>query len=618
MMMKNWKRTSSLALIAFLWMSACTKKSTPADAETEPEADAPAADVTSEVLSALPNHEEVVQYYGQDYDIPDELKTEVALRNGDLWAYLSRMRDAERQDYFEQNQAGYDAFVKTPVSLNGTPAVIFRLLPEVMPEVFSDAEFEQATGYYKLSPSDFLPYGFTYTKAPAAAGAPPSPLMVTLACAACHTGRVQDASGQVKQILGAPSTVGDVNGYRSTLSRAVQNPSYTVEKFTAALLAKKDGELYGPDRIAEEKIDKAIFLGTAQSPALGAALMQQFKDGLVKRGAYAVQTAGAYTLKNDLRLLLSSPGHSDFAVAVALAAVPPTEVLADPAVGLKKYFPTTPGIGDIMSVWRQDQRAFAQWDGNLKNKLTRNLGAEIGIAGEAKSVNFPNAVATTAFVDKLPAPAYPFKVDLRKASEGRAIYEQACASCHEAEKFIPVATIGTEPGRATGLTKDTRPYVVAALKDACQDKTLPDCNVPDDEIVVPREDNPGYISVPLNGIWARAPYLHNGSVPTLYHLLVAEERPTEFQLNDFSYDEKWLGFQWRLNGNPMDDDAGQNDPGQNSGKSPGKSGFVILYDTRIPGYGNAGHADIQVFNGGIDFRQDKRKREALIEYLKTL
>jgi mono/diheme cytochrome c family protein len=601
-------------MVAAIMMNGCTNKIKQQEDAEDGTADPGPTISTESVLSAVPDVDELAQYYGQGYEIPESLKNEAALRNGQLWAYLSQMRESRLQDYIEQNKAGYDAFVKNPVAFNGTPAVILRLLPEVMPEVFSDAKFEEATGYFKIDSKDLLPWGFAFTKAPAAPGAAPSPLLVNVTCAACHTGRVKGADGQVKLLVGAPSTVGDINGFRTILSQAIQSPNYTLEKFTAALLAKKDGELYGPDRIMDERIDKAIFLGTAQSPALGAAVLQQFKDGLLKRGAYAAQTAGAFSLKGDLRLLQHSPGHIDFPIAVSLAAVPPAEVLADPAAGLQKYFPKGPGIGDIMSVWDQDKRIFAQWDGNLKNKLTRNLGAELGIAGDARAVNFPNGLATTAFVDKLPAPAYPFKVDLRKASEGRAVYEQACASCHESETFMPVAEIGTEPGRATGLTKDTRLFLITALKAACQDKSLPDCNVPDDEVVVPRVDNPGYISVPLNGIWARAPYLHNGSVPTIYHLLVAEERPTQFQLNDFSYDEKWVGFQWKLQGSetdPADDNPGQNSPAQNHAR-------VVSYDTRIPGYGNAGHADIKVFNGGIDFRKDRRKLDALLEYLKTL
>lgn len=613
MVTRNEKWTSRIALIAAIMISGCTSKIKQDKDSVDESRDESSTSSTDQILSTVSDIDELAKYYSQGYEIPAELKTEAALRNGQLWAYLSRMRDDQLQDYIEDNKAGYEAFTKNPVAFNGTPAVILRLLPEVMPELFSDAKFEEATGYFKLDSKDLLPWGFAFTKAPAAPGAAPSPLLVNVTCAACHTGRVIDASGQVKLLVGAPSTVGDINGFRTVLGRAIQNPNYTLEKFTAALMAKKDGELYGPDRITEERIDKAIFLGTAQSPALGATLLQQFKENLQKRGAYAAQTAGAFTLKGDLRLLQNSPGHIDFPIAVSLAAVPATEVLADPAAGLQKFFPKAPGIGDIMSVWGQDKRIFAQWDGNLKNKLTRNLGAELGIAGDPRAVNFPNGLATTAFVDKLPAPAYPFKVDLRKASEGRAVYEQACASCHENETFMPVAAVGTEPGRATGLTKDTRLFLIAALKAACQDKSLADCNVPDDEVVVPRVDNPGYISVPLDGIWARAPYLHNGSVPTLYHLLVAEERPTEFQLNDFSYDEKSVGFQWKIQG-PDYDNPEQNNPGQ----SQTRMDRVVRYDTRIPGYGNAGHADIKVFNGGIDFRKDRKKLDALLEYLKTL
>ncbi|HYX36934.1 MAG TPA: hypothetical protein VE954_27825 [Oligoflexus sp.] len=613
MVTRLWQRTSCFALVALVLVNGCTnKKKSTEEPDASPSTEN-SAEATDSILGAVPGSDDVVQYYGQGYDIPDEYKTEAALRNGQLWMYLSQMRESALNDYINDNKAGYEAFVKNPVAINGTPAVIFRLLPEVMPEVFSDAVFEQATGYYKLDPKDLMPYGFAYTKPPVAPGGTPSPLLVNLTCGGCHTGRVVDASGQIKFLVGAPTTVGDVSGFRTILTQAVQNPAYTLEKFTAALLAKKDGELYGPDRIADERLDKAIFLGTTQTPALGAVILQQFKDGLLKKGAYAAQTAGAFSLKNDLRLLQHSPGHIDFPIAVALAAVPPAEVLADPAAGLKKYFPTGPGVGDIMSVWQQDKRTFAQWDGNLKNKLIRNLGAEVGIAGDARAVNFPNAVATTAFVDKLPAPSYPFKVDLRKASEGRAVYEKACASCHETEKFMPVAAIGTEPGRATGLTKDTRVLLIGALKAACQDKSLADCNVADEEVVVPRVDNPGYLSLPLTGIWARAPYLHNGSVPTLYHLLVADERPTEFQLNDLTYDEKWVGFQWQIRGN--EDDPAQDNPGQSKANA---NRHVVRYDTRIPGLGNAGHADIKVFNGGFDFRKDRRQLDALLEYLKTL
>ena len=50
----------------------------------------------------------------------------------------------------------------------------------------------------------------------------------------------------------------------------------------------------------------------------------------------------------------------------------------------------------------------------------------------------------------------------------------------------------------------------------------------------------------LEGVWARAPYLHNGSVPTLYHLLVPGERPAKFARGSIDYDPAKIGYQWDL------------------------------------------------------------------------
>jgi hypothetical protein len=55
----------------------------------------------------------------------------------------------------------------------------------------------------------------------------------------------------------------------------------------------------------------------------------------------------------------------------------------------------------------------------------------------------------------------------------------------------------------------------------------------------------GYKARPLDGIWATAPYLHNGSVPTLYHLLLPPaERPKSFWLGSRDYDAEKVGYVW--------------------------------------------------------------------------
>jgi hypothetical protein len=97
-----------------------------------------------------------------------------------------------------------------------------------------------------------------------------------------------------------------------------------------------------------------------------------------------------------------------------------------------------------------------------------------------------------------------------------------------------------------------------------------------------------YAARPLYGIWAAAPYLHNGSVPTLYHLLLPpEQRPKTFALGAREYDPVKLGF-------AVDTACSQQD---------------CLVDTTRTGDGNGGHL------WGTDLAESDRM--ALLEYLKT-
>lgn len=107
----------------------------------------------------------------------------------------------------------------------------------------------------------------------------------------------------------------------------------------------------------------------------------------------------------------------------------------------------------------------------------------------------------------------------------------------------------------------------------------------------------GYTSRPLNGIWASPPYLHNGSVPTMYHLLLPpERRPATFHVGTREYDPKNMGYLTAEN------------------KAAGNSfEFRTIDKTSVPIDGNS--------NGGHDYGNAKLTdddRFAIIEYLKTL
>src|SRR5690606_32251456 len=70
----------------------------------------------------------------------------------------------------------------------------------------------------------------------------------------------------------------------------------------------------------------------------------------------------------------------------------------------------------------------------------------------------------------------------------------------------------------------------------------------------------GYVAPPLDGIWATAPYFHNGSVPSIELVLDSSERPTYWRRVDYdsrNYDWATLGWPWEPTGSQADAPLGQ-------------------------------------------------------------
>ena len=124
-----------------------------------------------------------------------------------------------------------------------------------------------------------------------------------------------------------------------------------------------------------------------------------------------------------------------------------------------------------------------------------------------------------------------------------------------------------------------------------------------DLLMSPNNEHHGYNARPLSGVWAQAPYLHNGTVPTVYHLLVPDERPASFVKSRLDYDTKLLGFAWNA---PQ---SGASDEG------------YLFQTNAIPALSNKGH-DRDIVEGDKTYRlnwsADKEGAFAIIEYLKTL
>jgi mono/diheme cytochrome c family protein len=211
----------------------------------------------------------------------------------------------------------------------------------------------------------------------------------------------------------------------------------------------------------------------------------------------------------------------------------------------------------------------------------------------------PTFADIRAYLLSLEPPKYPFPVAEDLAARGKVLFEATCARCHGTygpggrypNRVIPLDEIGTDPTLAEAFPPDAVDHY---LKSWFARERGPD-GKPYTEIT------DGYQAPPLDGLWATAPYLHNGSVPTVYHVLDSRSRPRIFTRSFRSevedYDPRRLG--WRITVLDQPPDPGL--PAIERRK---------VFDTSQPGRGNGGH----VF--GDKFTEDERF--AVIEYLKTL
>jgi mono/diheme cytochrome c family protein len=202
-----------------------------------------------------------------------------------------------------------------------------------------------------------------------------------------------------------------------------------------------------------------------------------------------------------------------------------------------------------------------------------------------------------AFLKSLEPPKYPFAIDSAKAVRGQAVFAKTCARCHGTygpdgeypNKIVPLDVIGTDPARAHGLSD----RLVAHFN-----KTWLGAEYP------VKTERVGYQAPPLDGIWATAPYLHNGTVPTLHALLDSSTRPARFTRppsTDFShYDTEHVG--WKFT------EVSAQELASTAKRSAFEAKFIV--DTSRFGMSNGGHT----FGDGLS----EEDRTAIIEYLKTL
>jgi hypothetical protein len=204
------------------------------------------------------------------------------------------------------------------------------------------------------------------------------------------------------------------------------------------------------------------------------------------------------------------------------------------------------------------------------------------------------------FVESIRPPAYPFPIDDQLAQQGEGLFIANCAGCHgtygddEASHWypnliFPLHVIGTDPVLAEAGVVHAPDFITRFNSTFYGEITRLE---PDDPF-------PGYMAPPLDGIWAAAPYLHNGSVPTVELLLNSSARPPQWKRVDYDsthYDEEAMGWPYE-------------DVPYPQAEAPDEERKHI-HDSSYFSQSDAGHVFGDHLTSG--------ERRAIIEYLKTL
>jgi mono/diheme cytochrome c family protein len=443
---------------------------------------------------------------------------------------------------------------------------------------------------------------------------------IAITCAACHDSELTYKGKRIR-IDGGAGNHFDFLGYVYALDDAMQATLTDSAKF---------------DRLAAR-------MG-ATSPDAKAALRQRYES--------EAQIVHVFRTRTLVTPGPWGPGRLD-----AIAGIV-NRVTADKP-GIPENWSTPLAPTKPPFVWNTPQSSWTQWRGAQQDPIDRNLTEAMGVLmpmdlhskTPAEGLFDPNAELLNLekiddLLARLAPPKWPEdvlgKIDRKKAAEGKVLFVANCTRCHNSypytwtapnkygKSFIEVGLVqqkyvGTDPGQF----EDIRPYTITGqlapylpgpfagkdliptgalyviLQKEVLETALSKLQLTDEEKLkihgyrefpLPSPTPGVYKAAPREGVWATGPYLHNGSVPNLYEMLIpAAQRTKKFYVGR-EFDPVKVGV----------------DTSGNSGK--------FLVDTTIRGNSNAGHSfeNGPMGNGVIGPLLTEEQRWALVEYLKSI
>ena len=423
------------------------------------------------------------------------------------------------------------------------PRAVFEAMPEIFPDLLPDG-WEGVGLFWRDGGHDGPPVGTVRASVFGLEVYSPN-------CAICHAGKFNG-----KIVAGMPNLDLDIQLLTHTLQTALDSGRLTVDAIDE--VARKHGRALGTfDRISTAFILDRMKATFAKGP----------KDWY----------------HDDV-----GPGRSD-----ALAGW-------KRALGVRDEHGIT--WVDLPPIFNQRLKERTLYDGSITGDMSaRVMLTELRKGRPARDLLLHREVFDdlVAWMDVLTPPPYPFAIDRDLAMRGKSTFETTCSTCHGTygehptypNKRIDLSRVDTDSERASAMTQG----VVDALEHYDSLKGI-----------LHIEPRAAYMPPALDGVYLTAPYLHDGSVPTLWHLLQApEKRPNVFYRRWNEFDPKRVGI-------VCDEVQGESGlectPDATQKKHDPRT--VWRFDARKIGNRNTGHTF------GTSLSDDEKT--ALIEYLKTI
>lgn len=504
------------------------------------------------------------------------------------------------------------AFQHGSIGTELMPLPVAHVLPELFPEHFQprgvgQGDWIEQFGFIRSDDplNDGLPVGFSISQYRSQSASPSPVAFVGFSCALCHSTRIESPDSSAVQIVYGPGSVSlDLFAW--------------LDAFQASLLQREPlpgGDEWIPDSLrpyvlTTEKIQAAYKEMTGRDlhiteRAMIALWLREIRNRL-NEGLPRFDEPFGYGLSQIPDFVPTGPSRTQpFRTLVRQGLQRPGN---DMAVYTK-----------IATVFSQDLRTWAQFDGTIADLAARSSMAAFAAGATVENMRHPEIVhnirQASEYTRTLRPPKYEdlFPVEARKLKpqlleRGREVYREHCFACHGGPdgptgkwshgarhgEVVPLSELQTDPERVLfrhyGKLPDLlfRAFPPSHPFHIQRDRMRP---LPGD---TEKLEIRGYVNAPIDGVFLRAPYLHNASVLTLAELINLKPRRPVFYRGQNYFDPIDVGF---LSPETRDER------------------HYFRFDTRVRGNSNLGHE--------YPWRHDDPERNeddlrALLDYLKSL